>query len=274
MKPARPAPRYAGMKQPASPTRSSAQRAAIVLACIVQIGSTFLPQFGLGEPIGERSDAIRTLITPAGYAFAIWGPLFLGSAVFAIWQALPGQRDDALCRAIGWPAALALSMQGVWAIYTQFAALDVVSVAIILASLAGLLLVLRTLAQWPRFTQAQRWIIALPFSALAAWLTAASIVNISAALAFYGWGGNFSQPLIAALMVVTGAVIAALASVRARGNPWYALVFIWALVAIAVRGGSEADSVMLAAQFGVGLMVLALAIGLARAANRRHWLGV
>ena len=40
------------------------------------------------------------------------------------------------------------------------------------------------------------------------------------------------------------------------------------------RSVDPAEPVIRAAQFGVGLMVLALAIGLARAANRRHWLGV
>ena len=155
------------------PTRSFVQRSIIVLAVVIQIGATFLPQFGFGEPIGNRSDSIRTLITPSGWAFAIWGPLFLGSAVFAVWQALPAQRNNALLDKIAWPAAVALAAQGGWATYTQFANLTAVSAAIILTSLGGLLLCLRALSAQDALTGGERWFAALVLSALAAWLTAA-----------------------------------------------------------------------------------------------------
>jgi hypothetical protein len=262
------------MREPSQPTRPITQRIAIVLAVIVQIGATFLPQLGLGEPIGDRSDAIRTLITPSGWAFAIWGPLFFGSAVFAVWQALPRQRANALLDRIGWPATIALAAQGVWAIYTQFANLTWISVAIILTSLAGLLMVLRTLTRMPTLRVRERWLVALVFSALAAWLTAASIVNISATLAYYGWGGDFAYPLAAAVMVAIGGVIAGLAIVRSRGNPWYALVFLWALLAIFLRGGQEADSIAIACGFAAVLVVLGVSEGLFNPDNRRHWLGL
>ena len=162
------------MHQSTVTDRPLLQRLAVVLACVIQIGATFLPQLGFGEPIGNRSDSIRTLITPSGWAFAIWGPLFLGSAIFAIWQALPAQRDNALLDRIAWPAAIALAAQGVWATYTQFANLTVISAIIILTSLAGLLICLRAFVQQPRLTSGERWFAALVLSALAAWLTAAS----------------------------------------------------------------------------------------------------
>lgn len=262
------------MKEPKLPTRSIAPRAAIILAVVIQIGSTFLPQLGLGDPIGDRSDSVRTLITPSGWAFAIWGPLFFGSAAFAIWQALPGQRDNRLLDRIGWPAAIALAAQGVWAIYTQFNNLTAISAVIILVSLVGLLMVLRALCDRQEMTSGERWFAGLVFSALAAWLTAASIVNISATLAYYGIGGGFSVPIAAAVMVAIGGTIAALAVVRSRGNPWYALVFCWALLAIYFRGGQQASSIAIACIASGLLVLLGMFIGLSRPENRRHWMGV
>ncbi|GMN03311.1 hypothetical protein [Erythrobacter sp. MTPC3] len=254
--------------------RSAFQRAAIILAVVIQIGATFLPQLGFGEPIGDRSDSVRTLITPSGWAFAIWGPLFLGSAIFAIWQALPAQRKNALVDAIAWPAAIALSAQGVWATYTQFANLTAISAIIILVSLGGLLLVLRQLVAARSLSSGERWFVALVFSALAAWLTAASIVNVSATLAYYGIGGNFTVPWAAAIMVAIGGVIAAIAVLSSRGNPWYAAVFCWALTAIYFRGGQEAQSIAIACIFAGIITVVAAIIGLSKASNRRHWIGV
>ena len=254
--------------------RSARQRIAILFAVVVQIGATFLPQMGYGEPIGNRSDSVRTLITPAGWAFAIWGPLFFGSAVYAIWQALPGQRDNVLLQRIGWASAIALSMQGVWAIYTQFANLTFVSALIILTSLAALLAILRTLVGLERpMSRAERVIVAVTFSALAAWLTAASIVNITASLVYHGVGGDADFPMIAAILVFIGGAVAATATARSRGNPWYAAVFSWALLAIYFRGGQEHGAIALASLIA-GLLVLGAAVvGLKTRANRHHWFG-
>ncbi|AWW73884.1 hypothetical protein CD351_05535 [Erythrobacter sp. KY5] len=260
------------MKEP-TVLRPTTQRLAVLVAVFVQIGATFLPQLGLGDPIGDRSDSVRTLITPSGWAFAIWGPLFLGSAVFAIWQVLPRQRTNRLLNTIAWPAAIALAAQGVWATYTQFANLTAISAVIILASLTGLLVCLRRLSEQAWLSGAERWFGALVLSALAAWLTAASIVNISATLVYYGIGGGFEYPLAAAAMVAIGGVIASLAVVRSRGNPWYALVFCWALLAIYFRGGQEASSIAYACMFSGVLVLLALVLGLSQSGNRKHWLG-
>ncbi|BDI60369.1 hypothetical protein MACH05_09290 [Qipengyuania nanhaisediminis] len=246
----------------------------MVLAVVIQIGATFLPQLGLGEPIGDRSDSVRTLITPSGWAFAIWGPLFVGSAIFAIWQALPKQSDNALLDSIAWPAAIALAAQGVWATYTQFANLTVISALIILVSLAGLLICLRALARHDRLSGEERWFAALVLSALAAWLTAASIVNVSASLVYHGILADGPYPLAAAIMVAVGGTIAALAVVRSRGNPWYALVFCWALLAIYWRGGQEASSIGWACILAGILVVLGMAVSLSKPDNRRHWIGI
>lgn len=254
--------------------RAATQRVAILLAVVVQIGATFLPQLGFGEPIGDRSDSVRTLITPSGWAFAIWGPLFFGSAVYAIWQAMPAQRNNVLLDRIAWPSVIALAAQGLWATYTQFANLTAISALIILTSLAALLVILRRLVAFERpFSRAERIIVTITFSALAAWLTAASIVNITASLVYYGIGGEMAYPMITAVIVTIGGVIAALAVGRSRGNPWYALVFCWALLAIYYRGGQQSGAIALACLIAGLLVVGATVVGLKSRANRYHWFG-
>lgn len=254
--------------------RSLAQRIAIILAVFVQIGATFLPQLGFGDPIGQRSDAVRTLITPSGWAFSIWGLLFLGSVIYAVWQALPAQKHNALVNRIGWGSVVALAAQGAWAAYTQWANLTVISAIIILTSLCALLVILRELVAVQRpFTGAERWIVGLTFSALAAWLTAASIVNIAATLVYYGVGGGFAHPFIAAMTVLIGGAIAALAVWRSRGNPWYALVFCWALLAIYFRGGQESLAIAAATVLSALAVIYAVLAKLSGRTDRRHWLG-
>ncbi len=253
--------------------RPQAQRWAVIIAVVMQIGAGFLPRLGIGEFIGTRSDAVRTLITPAGWAFAIWGPLFLLSVAFAIWQALPPQRTNALLDRIAWPAAVALAAQGVWSTYTQIANLTVVSVIIILVSLAGLLLVLRALVHAPSLSRGERIFVAPAFTALAAWLTAASIVNVSASLKYHGIAGAEPAPVITTLMIVIGAIIAALAASRSRGAPLYGLVFAWALIAINAAGGQRFPSVGWAAIGGIVLVLAVTVWRLSEKHNRQHWFG-
>lgn len=253
--------------------RSTLQRTAVVLAVFFQIGATMLPQFGIGEAIGSRSDDVRTLITPAGWAFAIWGPLFFGTIVFAIYQGLPAQHRNDLLARIAWPATAAFAGNGLWATYTQLNDLTAISAVIIAATLLSLLLIYRTFAAWPvRFTAGERWCAVLPLSALAAWLTAATIVNIASTLTYYGVGVPDPEPLLAAGVVLVGGGVASLAILRGGGNPWYAAVFLWALWGIYNGGGSRADAVAQAAIAAAALVTLVTAVALTRAANRARWL--
>ncbi len=49
---------------------------------------------------GSMSARHPTLLTPAGYAFSIWGIIFLGLVVYTVWQLLPRQQAARLPREI------------------------------------------------------------------------------------------------------------------------------------------------------------------------------
>lgn len=254
-----------------SPQVSTLARIAPIACAIFQILTPILPGLGIGRPIGDQSDSVRTLITPAGWAFAIWGALYTGTLVFAVFQALARHRDDALLARIRWPAAGAFLGNGLWALYTQSFGLTAISVVIILATLVCLLTIYRIVAAWPSpFTTGERWCVVLPLTALASWLTVASIVNIAAALRYHGMEGGAATPLISAGVLVVAGVIAAAAILSGRGNPPYALVMLWALSAIYAAGGRQSEPVAVAVVVAAVLVVGALVIGLRRG-GYRHW---
>lgn len=255
-----------------SPATSSAWLLPLAFA-ILQILTPTLPFFGIGQPIGSQSDAVRTLVTPAGWAFSIWGALYAGSLVFAVYQALPAHRGNALLAQVRLPAAGAFAGNALWALYTQIYGLDAISVLIIAFTLACLLTAYRRFATWDRpFTAGERWCAALPLTALASWLTVATTVNIAAALRFYGVEGGAATPLIAAAVLVVAGLIGATALLKGRGNPPYALVFLWALAAIYAAGGARSSEVALATLLAAVLIVVATLIGLRRG-GVRHWFG-
>ena len=75
---------------------------AIVAAFGTNVAANLAPIKGLN--IGEISNTIfkEVLITPASYAFAIWGVIYLGLFSFAIYQALPPQRQNPHLRQVGY----------------------------------------------------------------------------------------------------------------------------------------------------------------------------
>ncbi|MFA7441243.1 MAG: hypothetical protein WCZ66_09770 [Sphingomonadaceae bacterium] len=240
-------------------------RLAVLVFAVLQALTPLLPRLGIGQPIGERSDNVQTLITPAGWAFSIWGPLYAGSIIFAIFQALPSQRRSALLGRIRWPAAGAFLGNALWAAYAQLFGLGFISVLIILFTLVCLLIVYRDFSRWPPdFTRQERWLVLLPLSALAAWLTAATIANVAATLRFHGVEAGDAAPAIAAAVLIAGGSIAAAALYRSRGNPAYALVFLWALAGIYMAGGQVQMLVGVSAGVAAALVIGGMVAGLRR----------
>lgn len=241
---------------------------AVIAFAILQILTPVLPVLGIGMPIGSQSNSVRTLITPAGWAFSIWGALYTGSLLFAVYQARPGQRDNWLLARLRWPAAGAFLGNAVWAAYTQLLGLNIVSVAIIGWTLGCLIVAyLRITAAGPGYSTGERWLVVLPLSALAAWLTAATIVNVAASLRFHGIEAGEGAPAISALMVVIGGVIAGTTVYRGRGNLAYAIVFLWALAGIYAAGGQRVGIVAAATAIAALLVVAGTALGTRRMAR-------
>jgi hypothetical protein len=260
----------------AKPTaRALGQRIAILLAAILQVVATTLPALGFGEPIGSQSDEVRTLITPAGWAFSIWGPLFAGSLAYSIYQLLPAQKDSLLLARIGWASGGAFLGNAMWALYAQFFGLAFPSAMIIAFTLLCLLFIYRIIVRSPgAFTRGEHLFVVLPFSALAAWLTAATIVNVAAVLVYHGLDVGDAAPMVAASVVMVGGIIASAAIWRGRGNPWYALVFLWALAGIYGRNAGEHYE-LVSATVAAGILVAVAALArLAHAENRARWFGI
>lgn len=95
-------------------------------------------------PAGARSNGAMsarhpTLLTPAGYAFSIWGIIFTGLVGYAVWQWLPAQRGTRLPAQLNGLLTRAVVMTTAWKL--------VFSYGLIGLSLTVMLLVLLLLAQ-------------------------------------------------------------------------------------------------------------------------------
>ncbi|MBF2079443.1 MAG: tryptophan-rich sensory protein [Synechococcales cyanobacterium T60_A2020_003] len=208
--------------------------AAIVGTFIVNVLSNIYPLNGMS--IGELSNTMfaDVLITPANYAFAIWGVIYLGLFAFGTYQVAPAQRSNSTLTPIRPWVIAACVAQIVW-VYLFLSRLFVGSLVAMIAILVSLIMVYLQCQRAERLTRADRQLMNLPFSIYLGWISVATVVNGAIALYSVGWTGGGLAPAVwtAVMLVVSGAIaLVLLCQYRDIAFPG---VVIWAAVAIALR---------------------------------------
>jgi hypothetical protein len=235
---------------------------AVVLQIIISTVSSATPLFttdGSGT-VGEVSDSLRTAITPADYAFAVWGVIFLGAIGYGVYQALPAQRERTVHRRIGGWVLAAVIPNTIWTpVFIQagiygtpdfqpiFIGISMVLIILILVSLAVIFVRLREITT--ELTTADRWLVQLPFSLFFAWVTIATIANATVTLLAFGWTGEGIAPVLSTLLIAVATFITSGLIMYSRptvATIGFAAVVIWALIAIAI-GNNEQSSLVGAA---------------------------
>jgi len=190
-----------------------------------------------GRSVGDVSAMFQNPFTPAGYAFSIWGLIYLLLIGFVVHQLVAYYRfgETREIKQTGIWMALANVANGCW-IYAWLNLHIGTSVIIIFIMLISLIVlsVRLKLELW----DAPLRIIAFvwwPITIYLGWIIVASVANVTAFLVSINWQGRFLSPSSwAILMIALGAIIYLLL-IHYRNMREAALVGIWAFVAIAVR---------------------------------------
>jgi hypothetical protein len=215
-----------------------------------------LPLNGLNT--GQISDRFQVYFVPAGYVFSIWGLIYLGLIVFAIFQVLPSQRENPRLRATGWWISLGGLANIAWIFlwhYEQFP-LTLIAMLTLLASLIITYLHLGTGKSTAPV--AERFAARLPFSIYLGWITVATVANVTSLLDYVKWDGFGIAPEIW-MGVVLAAVLAIAALMNfTRRDIAYTMVLLWALAGISVKHAAVAE-VAIPTWITFGLVALTLA---------------
>lgn len=215
--------------------RQIATLAAIIGSIAVNTLSNIAPPNGVN--IGQLSNTqfANVQITPANYAFAIWGLIYLGLIAFGLYQLQPTQRQNPRLRRCGYLLVVACFAQCAW-IYLFLYRLFPLSILAMLGILVPLIVMYRRLEfDQPATSRQERWLVRCPISIYLGWITVATVVN--GAIALYSLNGNnwgLDPAIWTVIMMVISTAIAAFILYRYR-DPAYPCVTIWALVAIAIR---------------------------------------
>ncbi|MFK4057876.1 hypothetical protein [Brevundimonas sp. NPDC046655] len=214
---------------PAQQTRRLAVLAAVVFAVVVPIVQN-LGGFGLSQA-EFAADGNQTLQV-AGYAFSIWGLLYLGLLAYAGRQALPQTGESLLINRLGWPSAVAMFGIGMWIIAAALN-LKAASVVIIFASLLALLVLLLATARTIRTTgvmERDRWLLIWPLAALAGWLTIAAPLNLITTATAFDALPAFASPTAWAMAAIVVVVLVGIEVTLYLRTMAYSLPIAWGLV--------------------------------------------
>jgi hypothetical protein len=220
----------------------------------------------VGSSVAAASNRNPVLITPAGYTFTIWSLIFVATIAFAIYQALPSQRENPRLRRIGYWYALGNVCCAAWDLIFPRQLINLSEGVIILSLVALLFAYTRAGIALVPVSRLERWLIDVPLSLFTAWLTFATVVNTAVFLKNLGWNGGSLAPTIwAGIILTVAALIVCVVSV-VRRDAVYAAVGTWALLGVVIANSQAGrTSVALAAGVLAGLtLIVAIVVAVRR----------
>ena len=214
----------------------------VLATIVINVLANALPINGLNT--GQISDRFQVFFVPAGYAFAIWGVIYLGLIAFAVFQALPSQRENPRLRAAGWWISIGGLANSSWIFLWHYE--HFVPTLIAMLALLGTLIAtyLRLGIGRTAVPTAETWLARLPFSIYLGWITVATVANVTVVLAYLKWDGFGIAPEIWMGIVLAAVLVIAALMNFTRRDVAYALVILWGLAGIAVKQAAVAAVVV------------------------------
>lgn len=213
-----------------------------------------------GKTVGEVSGDLETLFAPAGYAFSIWGVIYILLMMFVgyQWYAWLKHKDDSVLKQTGFWFALSSFANGAWIVAWLYGniGVSVILMLILLVSLIGLTVKLR-LEIW----KAPKPIIIFvwwPISIYIGWIIVATVANIAAFLVSINWQEGFLSEQLWTIVMIIAAVAIYVLLIYFRNLREAALVGIWALIAIAVKHWGVQPAIVVTAIVSTVVLLIAI----------------
>lgn len=213
------------------------------LALAITITINYLSNTGLfnNNTMKTVSDKYHNLFTPAGYAFSIWGLIYLGLLGFVIYSLVQafGKKesldDENEILKTGWLFALScvLNIAWVYSWLNDLIGLSVIVMVLLLATLMGIVIRLRMELDYHPL---KKYVfIFWPFAIYAGWVSVALVADVAAWLTKIGWGQFGISSVSWAVIMLVVASLSNLLMIWTRNLREFAFAGIWAFVAIAVE---------------------------------------
>jgi benzodiazapine receptor len=213
-------------------TRADLVRNVVVaLLAIVQVVVSAVA----GDAIGQIARDYPTPLLAAGWAFAVWLPIYVGFLAYAAFQALPGQRAREVHRHTGWWLAASAVFNAGWVLAFGAGWLPLAEVFIV-ALLVCVAVAFGRFSRTPADGILERVVVRGTVALYTGWVSLATALGTATTGVWIGLPGTGPLPVIAAIVVllavtavVSWAVLAGTAVVP------FATAVVWGLVGIALN---------------------------------------
>ncbi|MEQ5870458.1 hypothetical protein J4E08_11175 [Sagittula sp. NFXS13] len=218
-----------------------------LLATLAFLGSYFIvPGFNGFEPSQFPNRIEHPPVQPAGYAFSIWGLIYVWLFVAAVVGAVRRADDPDWADFRPW-ITLSLAIGATWLPVASVSPL--LSIPVIFVMMAAALKALFSVGV------TDRWLQQAPVAIYAGWLTAAAFVGLGVVMGGYG----LLPPTPAALVcLVMALAVALVVQYRLHRAPEYGVTVIWALVGVIVQNTGPLN----AAVAGLSILGIVAILGL------------
>ncbi|MDQ2066617.1 hypothetical protein Q9295_09540 [Xinfangfangia sp. CPCC 101601] len=224
---------------------------AFVAVLAFAISPLLFANFSGWEPSRFPVEIARHPIQPAGYAFSIWGLIYLALVVHGAFG-LFARRESAEWDAVRLPLIIAAAIGFVWMPIANASPLWGTLTIWPMAAAALSAFVLADTGQ-------DRWLLSGPLAIFAGWMSAAACVSTGVFLGGYG----VLAPSTAAWLMVAVMLVIAISVQRFKpAQPLYGLTVIWALVGVVVANWADTMNVVLGASLGILLMAATVVMAL------------
>ena len=199
-----------------------------------------------GYTTGEISAMNPSLLTPASYAFLIWGLIYTALLVFIIYQLLPAGRSRPEIQRIGGWFIVSCAMNIAWLLLWHYQYIES-TLFIMLALLISLIAIYsRTRVPGPPARDVAYWLLGVPFSLYLGWVAVATLTNLSVFFMHnYGEQGEIagmSQVTLSVWLLILAVLIALWVATR-QHDPFFLLPMVWGLIAIGI-GQTETAAIV------------------------------
>lgn len=218
----------------------------LVFIVVMNYLSTALPFGGMSN--ADISAAYPTLITPSGYAFAIWGVIYSALIVFAYFQLMKG--SNVRFFKLIWPYFMINALaNGLWllAFQNEWFGVSVIIMGVLLGTLIAIFRLFYRLKDALGTTH--RFFFHVPFGIYFGWVCVASIVNVAVLLTAYDLQFFTDAPELWSLIMLSAGFLIAMALLIVHKDYIVALTFVWAYVAI-MLAHMDVDMVRYPAKLG------------------------
>jgi hypothetical protein len=223
---------------------------------------------GPSSNTGAISDANASPVTPAGYAFSVWGLIYAACLALAVYQLLPSQQKRTVHRLTGWWLFGAFTTSALWVPVFGTRTIWLSQILIVILVVYLVLAARAFLQVGPAPSTAEEVFLRLPVMIYLGWATLAAAAGF--ATTFRAWGMPASARWvneIGVVLVLSATIMSLFVVSRLVAVIGFLLTAGWALLAVAVA--TESNSVRNAAVIAI-VIILAAVIGrILRSPNRR-----